>query len=62
MIMLFTGSAMAQQLSGESAPFVFDTREVEAIPLSPMAVVIAAMLVVSFMLYRFWKKYRGANA
>jgi len=65
MIMLFTGSAMAQQFSGESDPFVFNTQDAQgaqAVPIAPFAVVLTVLLVTSFILYRFWKQKKGANA
>jgi drug/metabolite transporter (DMT)-like permease len=60
-IMLFASSAMAQQLSGESDPFVFDTRAAQAIPLSSLAVVITLLLAAFFMLHRFRKQKKEAT-
>jgi hypothetical protein len=63
MIMLFTGSALGQpKFSGESDPFVFNTQDAQAVPLTPLAVVLTLLLVTSFMLYRFGKQKRNANA
>ena len=65
MIMLFTGSAMAQHLSGESDSFVFNTQDAQgaqAVPIAPFAVVLTVLLVTSFVIYRFWKRKKGANA
>ena len=61
MIMLYTASAMAQQLVGESAPFVFNTQEAQAVPLGPVAIVITVLLGASFMLYRYWKQKKSAT-
>ena len=61
MIMLFTGSAMAQQFSGESDSFEFNTLEAQgaqAVPIAPFAVVLTVLLAASFMIYRFWKQKR----
>ena len=62
MVMLFMGSAMAQQLTGESAPFVFNTQETQAVPLSPLSLVLTVLLVASYMLYRFLKQKSSATA
>ena len=61
-IMLFTGSALAQVLQGESDPFVFNTQDAQAVPLTPLAVVLTLLLVTAFLLYRFKKQRNGANA
>ena len=61
MIMLFTFSAMAQQLVGESDPFVFNTLDAQAVPLGPVAVVVTVLLGASFMLYRYWKLKKGVT-
>jgi hypothetical protein len=60
LIMLFAGGSMAQQLVGESDPFVFDTRQA-AIPLSNSVLLIFFILASSLILYRFyWQKKKAA--
>lgn len=61
-IMLFSGSALAQQLVGESDTFEFNTQGAQAVPLTPLAVVLTLLLVTAFLLYRFKKQRNGANA
>ena len=61
MIMLFTLSAVAQQLVGESEPFLFNTQDAQAVPLGPVAMVITVLLGASFMFYRFLKQKKSAT-
>jgi hypothetical protein len=57
--MQFVGESVAQQLSGESDPFVFDTRQA-AIPLSNSVLLIFFILASSLILYRFYIQKKKA--
>lgn len=59
---LISEQLMAQQLSGESAPFVFDTQGVPAVPVSPWVVIIVMLLAVAMVVYRFVKQKKNVTA
>jgi hypothetical protein len=55
LIMLFAGETVAQQLVGESEPFIFDTREQGAvIPLSNSVFLVFFLLAGSLILSRHY--------
>lgn len=62
LFVLFSMPGMAQQLSGESAPFVFDTQGVPAVPVSPWVVIIVMLLAVAMVVYRFVKQKKNVTA
>jgi hypothetical protein len=57
-IMFFATGAMAQQLVGESEPFVFDTRVGTVIPLSNSVLLIFFILAGSTILLRYYLQKR----
>jgi|WetSurMetagenome_2_1015567.scaffolds.fasta_scaffold1335695_1 hypothetical protein len=61
-IMLFAGESMAQQLVGESEPFIFDTRTISEVPLSNTTVLIVFfMLAGSLILLRYYLQKRKSS-
>ena len=58
LIMLFTGKSMAQQLVGESEPFIFDTRPAGVIPLSNAVLIVFFILAGSLILLRYYLQKR----
>jgi len=61
LIMLFTGESMAQQLVGESEPFVFDTRVGTVIPLSNSVLIVFFILAGSLVLLRYYYQRRKTS-
>jgi len=57
LIMLFAGSSAAQQLVGESDPFLFNTKQ-PVIPLSNSVLIIFCILAFSLILYRIYVQKR----
>ena len=60
LLLLFSGESLAQQLMGESDPFVFDTRQPD-IPLSNSVLLIFFILAGSLILYRYYMQKRKAT-
>ena len=60
LIMLFAGDSMAQQLVGESDPFIFNTMQ-SKIPLSNAVLLIFFILAGSLILYRFYVLKKKAS-
>lgn len=61
LIMLFAGEPMAQQLVGESEPFLFDTRPASVIPLSNAVLLVFFILAGSLILLRYYLQRRKAS-
>ena len=60
LLLLFSHMLHAQALSGESDPFIFDTREpLAVIPLSGLSVMAAMLLLTAFIV---WRHVKSKNA
>jgi len=57
--MFFCRLSIAQQLVGESDPFIFDTRQ-PVVPISDYAPFIFLILAASFILVRYYYQKRKA--
>jgi len=60
-IVLFAGESMAQQLVGESEPFIFDTRTVSEVPLSNTVLLVFVILAGSLILLRYFMQKRKSS-
>lgn len=61
LFILLSIPTLAQQLTGESDLFVFDTQSIPAVPLSPWVVIVAMLFIAGMVVFRFFMQKRGIS-
>ncbi|TVR39236.1 MAG: hypothetical protein EA394_09785 [Bacteroidia bacterium] len=56
LVVLFAHGVAFAQISGESEPFTFDTRDVTPFPVSYLALAITISLVAIFLILRYYRE------